>query len=235
MGKFLLVLALLCAPAYAGVCTSSQYDMLEWTTMSSASTFIQGNANPLYTVFDQWHQRYYWIKSSSGYPWDVNTCNTYYIYQWITEQNWNNPQTYKNFEHPLPWMPRCINVPTAPGKLSTVTVPNSRTNFDIHSSCSQYTVHNLGYVVNEIWGPYNMSLGGDLPSNTPTLELSYRYSCDANYNNCSDKETFDFQKHFGLVQWKHYQWQNGAWNQVNQTVFNTLHTGTAVPVHPCWN
>jgi len=32
---------------------------------------------------------------------------------------------------------------------------------------------NLGYVVNEIWGPTLMSLGGSLPSSAPTLTLSY--------------------------------------------------------------
>jgi hypothetical protein len=89
--------------------------------------------------------------------------------------------------------------------------------------------------VNEIWGPTLLSLGGSLPSNAPTLTLSYRYGCGSSYNNCLYKETFDFQKSYGLVRWTYYVLQSGNYVLQNRTVFNNLaNGGSPAPYHPCW-
>jgi hypothetical protein len=52
---------------------------------------------------------------------------------------------------------------------------------------------------------------------------------------CLYKETFDFQRSYGLVRWIYYVLQNGQYVQQNQTVYNHLASGGApAPDHPCW-
>jgi hypothetical protein len=224
LGSLLLLPSL---PSRA-TCAANQYDMLAWMAPQVATQ------NGHYNVVDPRSGQFYWIKGSAGYPWDVDLFDAKYIYQSITEYIWGDPTTFKKFEHALPWMPRCIGIPQAPGKLASILVPSSNTNFDIHTSCRAYVVNNLGNVVNEIWGPYTLNVGGNLPPNLPTLVLSYRYSCDSNYSNCLYKETFAMQQGVGLVQWTLYALQNGLYVQQNQTTQNQYQLSTVTPVHPCW-
>jgi hypothetical protein len=224
----LLLLAVLFHRALSSAqsCQSNQYDMLDWMAP------VQGMVNGHYNVVYPQAGTFYWVKGSNGYPWDVDTFDTHYIYQSITEQVWNDPYTYKTFQTALPWMPRCIKVPAVPGKLASITVDATKTWFDIHTSCTSFTSHNLGYVVNEIWGPYEKSFAGQPAA--PTLTFSYRYSCDSSYSNCRYKETFAMQKANGMVQWTYYALENGEYVQVNQTTHAAAGLGSVTPVHPCW-
>ena len=74
--------------------------MLDWMTLSAGSSkHFTGNANSLYTV-DPSGGLFWWIKGDfggEGYPWDVQYYDPTYIYQWITELNWNDPKTFKAF------------------------------------------------------------------------------------------------------------------------------------------
>jgi len=223
---FTLIFLSIGALAAAQACKANQYDMLQWMAPEAAT------ANGHYNVVYPSTGGFYWVKTDKGYPWDVDTFDHHYIYQSITEQDWNDPTTYKIFEQPLPWMPRCINIPAVPGKIASITVQPEATNFDVHTSCKQFTTDNLGYVVNEIWGPYNQTIGS-LP-NAPTLTLSYRYSCDSQYNDCHDQETFAMQQNNGMVQWTHFVLQDGIYVQVNQTTQGSATFATVTPVHPCW-
>ena len=227
----------LATPAFASPCSSTQYDMMNWFVMGSSWSLeyhMTGNANPLYTHLGN---TFYWIKGPNGYPWDVNSFDNTYVYQWATEYTWNDPTSYKAFDNAIPWSPRCVDKP-APGvsgsKLATITLAS--TPFTIYGGqCAPTTKQNLGYVVNEIWGPTTLSLGGSLPYHAATLTLSYRYSCDSSFDNCKYKETFDFQRPYGLVRWIYYALQNGQYVQQNQTVYNHLASGgTPAPQHPCW-
>jgi hypothetical protein len=225
--QLLAVLGLtIAASASAQTCQPNQYDMLNW--MAPVASTVNGHYN---VIFPQ-TGTFYWVKGAAGYPWDVDTFDSNYIYQSITEQVWNDPNTYKIFETALPWMPRCINIPAVPGKLSSITVDPSQTKFDIHTSCTSFTTHSLGYVVNEIWGPYNMSIGGRPPA--PTLTLSYRYSCDSSFTTCNYKETFSMQQGGGMVQWTYYILQGGQYVQANQTTHGKMSFASVTPVHPCW-
>jgi hypothetical protein len=222
-----LILFLIGTLASAQTCKPNQYDMLDWMLPQ------RGTVNGHYNVIYPQTGTFYWVKGSKGFPWDVDTFDSNFIYQSITEQDWNDPNTYKTFEKALPWMPRCINIPTTPAKLTAIQVPAQDSKFDLHLSCVDYTTHSLGNVINEVWGPYNQSFGS-WPA-APTLTLSYRYSCDSQYSNCKDKESFAMQQGNGLVRWTHYVLQNGVYVQVNQS----LHAGpislaTVTPVHPCW-
>jgi hypothetical protein len=149
----------------------------------------------------------------------------------ITDYAWNDPESYKKFTDNtnMPLTPRCAQG-GFPG--STIVVPN--TSYEIHTSCSSYTNHDLKKAVNQVWGPYNLSLGGILPSNLPTLVVSYRYSCDDSYNNCSNKEEYYFSQRYGLVQWIYYKLINGQYVQQNKSVFNTLSSGSVAPDFPCF-
>jgi hypothetical protein len=223
---FVLLLLSAGTLASAQTCKSNQYDMLTW--MAPENGTVNGHYNVVFPVSGT----FYWVKSANGYPWDVDTFDSNYIYQSITEQDWNDPSTYKIFQSPLPWMPRCIDKPVVPGKIASVTVDASKTWFDIHTSCSSFSTHSLGYVVNEIWGPYNESIGERVVA--PTLTLSYRYSCDSSYDSCHYKETFEMQQTNGMVRWTYYELQNGEYVQLNQTTHALAAPGTITPVHPCW-
>lgn len=236
MRRFLFLIVLLTVALFglapcssAQVCKPGEYDMLEWMAP------WQPVQNSHFNVLEPLVGKFYWVKGDQGFPWDVDKFDNQFIYQLITEQFWGDDTTYKIFEKPLKWMPRCIDAPVSPnGKIASIQVPASDTNFDIHSSCKSFVTRNLGYVVNEIWGPFYWTIGGNLPPNTQTLLLSYRYNCDSQYSNCTDKETFAMQHGPGLVQWTHYVWKNGTWEQVNQTTSAYPQTATVAPVHPCW-
>ena len=84
--------------------------MLDWMTMDSnlrASQYLSGTANPLYTLVLP--DKFYWTKGGNGYPWDIQLYDNNYVYLWITEHAWNDPQSYKKFLYNtnMPLAPRC--------------------------------------------------------------------------------------------------------------------------------
>ena len=213
-------------------CPAGTYDMLDWMTMDSSlrsSNHLTGTANPIYTNMSS--NKFYWIKGGNGSPWDIQLYDSRYIYLWITEYAWSDPATYKKFRYNtnMPLAPRCAKA-GKPG--STITVPD--TSYDIYTDCQHYTTHNLRKAVNQVWGPYSMSFGGNLPANLPTLVVSYRYICDNSYSNCGDKEEFYLTQKYGLVQWVHYALISGKYQQQQKSVFNTLKSGTTTPNFVCY-
>jgi len=224
-------------PVSAAPCSTTQYDMMNWFAMApswATDHHLTGSANPLYTYRGN---TFYWVKGPSGYPWDVNTYDSNYVYQWRTEYVWSDPTSYKAFDSPMPWSPRCVNRPPTGifgSRLAAIMVPSPR--YTIYGGdCGATSTNKLGYVVNEIWGPTRMSLGGSLPNNALTLTLSYRYNCSSSYSDCKYKETFDFQRPYGLVRWIYFILQYGQYVQQTQTVFNNLvDGGSPEPNHPCW-
>lgn len=215
-------------------CPSGQYDMLDWMTLDSnllATNHLEGTSNPLYTIMQS--GKLYWIKGVLGYPWDIQLYDNNYIYLWITELSWTVPQSYKKFTNNtnLPLVSRCANA----GFPGTV-VKSTNTSYDLHTNCSQSCSVTLGLQnsINEVWGPYYLSLGGSLPSNMKTLVISYRYNCNASFANCIDKEEYYLNQQYGLVQWAHYVLANGVYAQMQRTVFNKLMPGTVAPYFPCF-
>ena len=227
--------ALVSTPARAettSTCPAGTYDMLNWMTLAPnlrANYHMAGNANPLYTTMAP--GKFYWTKGANGTPWDIQLFDNRYIYLWITELNWNNPQTFKKFAYNtnMPLVPRCAKA-GFPG--STITVPD--TSYQTYSDCTHYTTQDLLKAVNEVWGPYYVSLGGMLPSHLKVLVASYRYNCDNNYSNCGDKEEYYLAQSYGLVQWAHYTLANGSYQMQQQTIFNQLVAGGTTPYFPCF-
>jgi hypothetical protein len=223
-------------------CPSGTYDMLDWMTMDSdlrATSHLEGTSNPVYTVVDP--GRFLWVKSGRGYPWDIQLYDDKYIYLWITELSYTVPQSFKEFINNaaktatnLPFVPRCA---TAGHPGSTIKVTN--TNYDLHTDCQSICSVTLGLenAINEVWGPYTYSYGGNLPPNLKTLVISYQYNCVANYSVCGDKEEYFVTQRYGLVQWIHYVWipALGKYEQVQMTLLNKLVTGKVTPDFPCFS
>ena len=213
-------------------CPAGTYDMLDWMTLDSSLNrkyHMAGNANPLYTNMSS--GKFYWTKGANGSPWDIQLFDNNYIYLWITELNWNDPHTFKKFANNtnLPLVPRCAKA-GFPG--SSIKVPN--TSYQTYSDCTHYITQNLRTGVNQVWGPYNISLGGNLPNNLQVLVASYRYNCDVNYTNCGDKEEYYLAQKYGLVQWVHYSLVKGVYQMQQKTIFNRLVSGGTQPVFPCF-
>ena len=218
--------------------TGTTYDMLAWMTMRadlSVAHHMTGNANPLYTHRES--NRFYWTKAASGFPWDIQLVDQNFIYLWVTELNWKNPRTFKVFtsaklgKFNLPLVPRY-----ARGGYPGSTVKVSDSSYQIHSDCNNFVTKNLGHVINEVWGPYKESLGGQLPNDLQTLVISYRYSCDSNYSNCANKEEFHVAKPYGLVKWQHQSLgTDGRYSPPdNVTYFNQMSSGQITPFTSCF-
>lgn len=231
----LISFSLVATPAQAEktmTCPDGTYDMLDWFTLDSnlrGSYHMTGSANALYTNMGS--GKFYWTKGGNGSPWDIQLYDSKYIYLWITELSWNNPTTFKKFagNTNMPLVPRCAKA-GSPG--SVIKVPN--TSYQTYSDCTHYITQNLKQGINEVWGPYNISLGGVLPNNLKVLVASYRYNCDVNYANCGDKEEYYLAQKYGLVQWVHYSLVSGSYVMQQKTVFNKLTAGSTTPYFPCF-
>lgn len=218
--------------------TSPTYDMLNWLMMRSdlsVNHHMAGTANPLFTSLTA--SRFYWTKTASGFPWDIQLYDKNYVYLSVTELDWQNPRTFKVFHSPklgkynLPFVPRYAK-PGYPG--SSIKISDST--YEIHSDCNTFVTKSLGHVINEVWGPYKESLGGQLPNNLETLVISYRYSCDATYSNCKNKEEFHLAKPYGLVKWQHQALgAEGTYDPPDHvTYFNKVASGQTTPVTACF-
>lgn len=205
------------------------YDMLAWMTMDPAlavDNHLSGTANPIYTSMAT--DRFFWTKTGNGYPWDIQLFDDNYIYLWVTELDWSNPRSFKMFNSPTLGY---YNEPLAP-RYSPAGYPGSSikitdTTYEIHTDCDTFTTHHLGYGINEVWGPYTESLGGDLPDNLTTMVISYRYTCNPNYDHCGSKEAYHFAQPYGLVEWEHFPLQadDTYGKPDNVTIFNKLVPG----------
>jgi hypothetical protein len=203
----------------AQVCKANEYDMLEWMAPS------QPVQNSHYNVIYPTAGRFYWVKGALGYPWDVNDFDAKGIYDSTTELTWSNPSSYKVFEKPRQWVPRCVPIPcefrqAGRGDTNSLTKPGTRCT----PRCTSFTRHNLQYSVTELWGPDQVRGSADCRARA-TLTLAYRHGCDATYAKCSEKETFELQHDYGLVRWTHYVWNVNAWKQVQQTIDNAPTNG----------
>jgi len=218
--------------------TAQTYDMMNWLMMNStlsATHHMAGTANPLYT--SKTSSRFFWTKTAAGYPWDIQLYDNNFVYLWVTELNWQNPRSFKIFHSPklgnknLPLVPRWAH-----GGFPGSSVKTSDSTYQIHTDCNNYVTKNLGHVINEVWGPYKETLGGQLPANLETLVISYRYSCDSTYSNCKNKEEFHLAKPYGLVKWQHQSLgADGTYDRPdNVTYFNQVVSGQTTPITACF-
>jgi hypothetical protein len=223
-------------------CPSGAEDMLQYFAMgypNRLSSYMgPGNANPIYTTIvpdlgtSYATSGYFvWTKSSVGYPWDIKAFDKNYVYDRTTELSWTDPTSFKRFSIDLPMSRRCVPVGKA---AAPIKVASTNTNYGSYANCQSTQTQNLGYVLNSISAPVNVSTGGNLGT-VSTRYFKYQYSCDSNYANCAYMEIFSLGYQVGLYDWKYYQNQSGKWVQVQESNINEFDVGQATPYLPCAN
>jgi hypothetical protein len=240
-------------------CPPGQYDMLDWLTLDSdlrGSNYFTNTNSPLYTVvYTSGSTKFYWLKGGSGFPWDINLYDNNYIYRWVTENVWGDPTTYKKAytDTNKPFVARCAAA-GSPGWNQVIPPSGSpfNTKYAVYdhpantNGCHLKEVDDLNYVVNEVWGPYSESFGGNIPNPITTLVVSYRWGCTNNGNgtySCTNKEEYHLAQRYGLVQWKHFTSSNCdpntgkcTWTVQDTSTHSNLVSGVPpAPNVPCLN
>jgi hypothetical protein len=209
----------------SGVTTSTFLNGVTLTVATANSTTVTANfthadvgshsdtgsgiaaSNHIYTQLDT--NKWWWIKGTSGFPWDEQIYDANLTYLSLTENVFSDPHTGKRFEFGTP--PVLTGVPFSkrqmvPGEF----VQSTNTTNKIYTSCTASTTHVLGDVQVELHGPFfNVNLGGTLPSNLTTIELWYRWGGQGHTTgiyNTQEEFTFGWDPstgiHYGQVQWK---------------------------------
>jgi hypothetical protein len=223
-------------------CASDRFDMLDWMTLDEdlrSNTYLHGvrpdgsNANDLYTMMEA--DRFYWMKSPQGWPWDIELFDDDGIYDWITEYSWTDPYSFKKSMHDKnkKWATRCMKAGDR--------VMSADTSYEINSAeCGKngnQTIHDLKNMITTVEGVQQVSLGGDMAANMSVLVFDYDYVCDEKFQHCKDRERYLFEKRYGLVYWEHRTLgpDRSTYNAPdNVTIFNQIKHGTPpIPQFPC--
>jgi len=230
------------AAAQAFTCPSGTEDMLNYFVMAYPNRVDRymgpGNANPIYSSINPELQSVFaaqgyfvWTKSVNGYPWDVKTFDSNYVYDRSTELNWTDPSSFKRFNADLPMSPRCVPANRAS---RNIHITPTQSAFTFYNSCTAQQTSNLGYVVNSITKPALTNTGGSL-GQVKTRQFKYQYGCDLNYSNCTDMEVFSLGYQIGLYDWKHYIAQSGSWVMQQESIINNFSLGQTTPMFMCTN
>ena len=221
-------------------CPQYTEDMLNYFVMAYPARVDQsmgpGNANPIYSsiVPDYGNNTYsasgyfVWTKSLTGYPWDIKTYDSKFVYDRSTESGWNDPTSFKRFTAALPMTQRCVR---SGGAGATLKIPASNTSYKSYSQCLPYLTQPLGYVMNSISAPSTVNVGNVGP--TRTRRFAYKYSCDANYANCQYMEVYSLGLGIGLFDWKYYVNKNGSFMLQQESIINQEQGGQTAPSLPC--
>jgi hypothetical protein len=183
-----------------------------------------------------------------GYPWDINLYDSNYAYLWITEQTFSEPWAYKKFnsgsnDFSMRFVRRCVlpgdgntsvivNPPPSQNSTNNTqfiiqpqTLTNSSGDCTAPSKTSQLGWNVMQVFPNEAGAfTFHDDVHGTA-SSIDLLPVSYRYNC-SNGNpgpaDCGDKEEFDYNNTYGLVQWKHWKLESGTLVLVEQSVHDHL-------------
>lgn len=240
---FFTIVLLSCPALFAQTpesCPNGTEDMLNYFTMAYPNRLQHymgpGNANPIYTSISPdlgssfaASGQFLWMKSAQGYPWDIKTYDSSYVYDRTTELSWIDPTSFKRFNSDLPMSKRCVSVKKSGG---SIRISSNNTNYTSYSNCLPTQTQNLGYVINSISTPGMVNTGGNLGT-VKTRYFTYRYSCNSNYENCTYQEVFSLGYGVGLYDWKYYVNQNGTFVLKRESVINQFDSGTATPYLPC--
>jgi hypothetical protein len=216
--------------------------MLDWMTLDEelrGSIYLHGvrpdgtNANDLYTVVQD--DKFYWLKSPQGWPWDIELVDDGGIYDWITEYSWTDPYSFKKSHRDTnkKWANRCMKAGDR--------VKSADTSYEIRTAdCGRngnQTLHDLKNMVTTVEGLQRASLGGDMPADMEVLVFDYDYVCDENFKRCKDRETYLFNQRYGLVRWEHRSLGADEASYLppdNVTIFNQIKPGgPPLPEFPC--
>jgi hypothetical protein len=228
------------SPAQSFSCPRRTEDMMNYFVMAYPNRVDQhmapGNANPIYSsiVPDYANSAYagtgyfLWTKSPNGYPWDVKTFDSYYIYDRSTELNWNDPTSFKRFNQDLPMSQRCVRTDSGG---TTLKIPASKTQYQLYSQCAPTQTQPLGNVVNSISAPSMANVGN--VGSVKTRYFTYKYSCNQYYSQCQYMEVYSLGYGLGLYDWKYYVNRKGNFVLQQESVINNLQGGQTTPSLPC--
>lgn len=213
------------------------FDMLDWTTLDAdlrgsfhlASDFTP-QAYVLGTVVKA--DRVTYLKTLTGDTWDVNLVDDVGIWAWRTEYQWNVPRSYTQFRR----VGQILHAPrVGRGGYPGMRWVNCDSAFAAHLDCALPTTYgHLGYVIHELWGPYDYDPGyGDVRGQI--LKIAYYYGCTTpSPDSCGAVELTWLHKRFGQFAWRLYEGKAGIWTLVNappMTVY--LVPGTITETFPC--
>jgi hypothetical protein len=201
---------------------------------------MDGSAAYKFTNWLQGKNEVQYLKTPTGYPWDIFLYDSNFVYHWITEVTWADPSNdYKINRNAsgsnlsFPWISRCaIPAQSAfwvqpPGKN-----PTNNTGFYQYKSCqldnSIPEPDNVGWAYMEVkaTGTDTITDHRATPaqtSNVTTLPLQYTYNCSVeDTTKCTSREVFTFavdattnpvdhEKHsYGWIRWRHYTSSDGV-------------------------
>lgn len=244
--------------------TLQTYNMLEWMILDTYTTQHMDGTHPIYTFQTaQQPDKFYYLKSSTGNPWDINLYDDDYIYGWITETDlcdgcqqacvgcgsctagscgvscpWTDAYSFKKakYDTNLPIMPRTVTG----GYPGTVLIPSNTEALRYKkngTACDYCDTIQLGGVRMELWGPYNIQMWGDIGS-VDVLKVTYWHGCSDTSNpttSCQFAEVNWYAEQYGWVRWALYKYPN--WSTPDQeSIFNEVVDDQVQPVpnFPCF-
>jgi hypothetical protein len=171
----------------------------------------------------------WYVKNKQGFPWDMNTFDDDFVYQSITEVNWQEPKQFKIFASKswpkangaIVWTPRDYE------KNAWDMV--SESTYRAYSDCSNFTTKNLGGpVITVTETPKQIDLGGDLGKQF-SLQMHYYWGAAV-----ENLEINTYALGFGWAQWELWSWNGTRYVQKQVSAFNHIAPGGNVhPVFPC--
>lgn len=213
-------------------------DVVKWMVMNPVDALTQylseSNANPLVLSTILTTNQIQYIKSSKGYPYEINPFDDDNVYQLITDSgdSWVNSSAFKMFASKtwpmafggLLWCKRFVDLSIL--NLSIVTKDST---YRIYTGCSKYTTLTLnGPIETQILGIFNINFGGDLLTKDA---LIHTYMWGPGY---STMELNYYVEDLGRVRWETYNLVNGVYLLQKSITYNTIVKGKSPAlVMPC--
>jgi hypothetical protein len=173
----------------------------------------------IYTTWDQTQSKVWYVKNPQGYPWDINLYDYQpgipqqgYVYQWVTEIDWQHDSTCKKFnnrsqssssDRSFPWAARCAVPGGKNGSFwTTASAQPYDTRFYKISNGAITGSSDLGNALLELKPTgtitlYDTRYDSHTNPNPPkafsasTMPLQYTYTCyQENPAACHDREVF---------------------------------------------
>lgn len=250
--------AALACPEGICPCNSSQYDVVAWMTGTyytqnpyfhmESTSYSPGYNSPVYTTI--WPQTgstpgYIWFsKSSSGYPWDVDSFDSNYVYfaytnyqpsggafpdyaQYVDEQK--NPWGF------YPIAPRCVPKSLAGTPYASLSIPYNAADW-VNVTCQDgkrktSAVQNLGGANMQMWPPTAYP-GLPSPLNSQQLmALVYSYSWQNGAYQSIEKSYYN--PTYGWVGWELWNYSGGTYKKTQYDYLWTVESsGNITPVQP---
>lgn len=211
---FAVSMILLCAPAQP----SATYDMLTWFRNPNWKvSHLEGTAQDGTTVkqyvYDTGKNLVY-TKSQQGWPWDIKSYDSNWIYDWITEMDWTSPSDYKANSPLMAMVPRYWNGDNK-WSHSDGSIP-----VGFFQNCVKVK-SGANTVSFSMTGPFSYDFGGNVGT-LMTIRVNYQWSP-------TDLEQLYLTQEHGWVLWKYYH--GGVLKQFS--LHNHVVQGTLTPIFKC--